>query len=47
MFTVGKHQHLPETYKLPETLTQDKEWLTVRISGRSAPLFLAKLQKSL
>ena len=44
---VEKHRHLVETYALPEALTRGKERLTVRVSGPSAPLFLAKLQKRL
>ncbi|WP_309706857.1 beta-L-arabinofuranosidase domain-containing protein [Armatimonas sp.] len=44
---VEKHRHLAETYWIPEHLTNGKDRVTVRISGPSAPLFRAKLQKRL
>jgi hypothetical protein len=45
--TVEKHRHLAETYAIPQHLTKGKERVTVRVSGPSAPLFRAKLQKRL
>jgi DUF1680 family protein len=45
--TVEKHRHLAETYAVPQHLTKGKERVTVRVSGPSAPLFRAKLQKRL
>ena len=46
-FSVGKHRHIVETYRIPESLSQGKEQLTVRVLGKTAPLFLVKLQKFL
>lgn len=46
-FTVERHRHLHLTYALPWEWTQGKERVTIRVVGRSAPLFLAKLQRQL
>ena len=42
-----KHRHIDAIYPIPEELTRGKERITVKISGESAPLFLAQLRKRL
>ena len=44
---VEKHRHIDVTYPIPEALTAGKERITVKVTGESAPFFLAQLRKRL